>query len=134
MFGLSFLEFAVICGIALLVFGPERLPELAKKLGTITGQLRRQSDALKREFYSAVYNPLQDAEAEVKTVARELKSVPLSADKATPPPPSSPTAHRIVEQNAPQDFFNQFGIPLANSSGQSESKTELPPSKKEIEK
>ncbi len=41
MFDVSFLELSVICIIALLVVGPERLPGLVRDIGRIVRKLRR---------------------------------------------------------------------------------------------
>lgn len=49
MFGLGFTEILLILIVALLVFGPKRLPEVARSLGRITGDLRRTLDELRQE-------------------------------------------------------------------------------------
>lgn len=58
MFGVSFGEIAIIVIVALLVFGPDKLPEMAAQAARLLGQLRRSSDELKREFMRAVEVPL----------------------------------------------------------------------------
>ncbi len=50
MFGLGFTELLVIFVIILIVFGPERLPELAKTMGRTAAQLRRTMDDFKGEM------------------------------------------------------------------------------------
>jgi len=59
MFGISFLELVIIGVVILIVFGPEKLPEMARTLGRMLGELRKSSDALRREFYNSVYKPAQ---------------------------------------------------------------------------
>jgi sec-independent protein translocase protein TatB len=49
MFDLGFQELIVIFIVALLVFGPKKLPELAKNLGKGVGQLRKAMFDLKSE-------------------------------------------------------------------------------------
>ena len=44
MFGLGITEILLILVLALLVLGPEKLPETARQLGKITGQLKRAMD------------------------------------------------------------------------------------------
>ena len=50
MFGLGFTEILVIMIVALLVFGPEKLPEMAKVIGKTLGELRKTADSIKREL------------------------------------------------------------------------------------
>lgn len=50
MFGVSFTELIVIGVVILIVFGPERLPEVARNLGRMLGQLKRSSDEFKKEI------------------------------------------------------------------------------------
>lgn len=47
MFGLSFGEIVIIAVIALLLLGPDRLPEAAKTLGKGLRDIRRATDDLK---------------------------------------------------------------------------------------
>jgi Tat protein translocase TatB subunit len=52
MFGLGFWEILIILVVALLVLGPERLPEVAKTLGRSMAQLRHAADDLRDELSS----------------------------------------------------------------------------------
>lgn len=53
MFGIGFTEILVILVVALLVFGPQRLPELARSLGKSLAEFRRASTDLRHSFYEA---------------------------------------------------------------------------------
>ena len=44
MFGVGFPELVVILAVALIVLGPQRLPEVARMVGRAYGQLRRASE------------------------------------------------------------------------------------------
>ena len=79
MFGISFPELVVICVIALIVFGPEKLPEVLRWVGTVSGQVRKTSEGLRREFYNAVYEPAKD---DLNKARAELSS--LKAEFSTP--------------------------------------------------
>lgn len=49
MFDIGFLELLVILVIALLVIGPERMPELARKIGQFMGKMRRFVNSMKED-------------------------------------------------------------------------------------
>lgn len=49
MFEIGFLELMVILVIALLVIGPERMPEVARKIGGFVGKMRRFVNSVKSE-------------------------------------------------------------------------------------
>jgi TatA/E family protein of Tat protein translocase len=55
MLDIGFQELAVIMVLALLIFGPDKLPELGKRLGRAMREFRRASD----EFRSTVEQNLQ---------------------------------------------------------------------------
>ncbi len=57
MFGLGFTEILVILVVALLVFGPDRLPELARNLGKGLAEFRRASSDLRRSVLEASDEP-----------------------------------------------------------------------------
>ena len=83
MFGISFPELAVVAFIALLVLGPERLPEAMRTLGKWVGMGKKTADSVRREFYNAVYTPAKEIKSSVDLAARELRSVakdPLCPD------------------------------------------------------
>ncbi len=54
MGGLGMMEMMVIMVIALIIFGPRKLPELGKTLGKAMGQFRRASEDFKRTWEQEV--------------------------------------------------------------------------------
>jgi TatA/E family protein of Tat protein translocase len=67
MLGIGFPEMLLIMAIALLVFGPKRLPEIGKSLGKAIREFKRSSDELKERFEEEVRVD------EFKSVRDELK-------------------------------------------------------------
>lgn len=61
---LGFPELLVIFVIALLVFGPRKLPELGRSLGKSLAEFKRATNELKRTW-----------EEEVRTEEQELKKI-----------------------------------------------------------
>jgi TatA/E family protein of Tat protein translocase len=57
VFGIGVQELVVILVIALLVFGPKRLPELARSLGRGLNEFRRASTDLRRTLSEATEEP-----------------------------------------------------------------------------
>jgi Tat protein translocase TatB subunit len=47
---ISPVEFMVVAILALIVFGPQKLPEVARTVGKAISELRRQAEDLKAEF------------------------------------------------------------------------------------
>lgn len=59
---LSFQELAVILLIAVLVFGPKKIPEIARGLGEGIRAMKKASEDIKREIMTPVdeLNPMKD--------------------------------------------------------------------------
>ena len=74
MFGIGLPELLLIMVLALLVLGPERLPEMARMLGRAYAQLRRASE----EFQNTIRQDIATIERQEdvnrnKAVAQELR-------------------------------------------------------------
>jgi|GEM_PF-2025656 len=90
MFGISFPELIVVMVVALIVLGPKRLPEIARTAGRWSGELRKHSDAFRREFYNSVYTPAQEIQERIKNETRSITSIP-------PTPAITPKVESEVE-------------------------------------
>lgn len=85
MFGIGMPELLLILGLALIVLGPKKLPELAKALGKGLAEFRRATDDLKEEFRH-MEREVEDAAA--KSQAEEPNpQEPVAQTTRTEPPP-----------------------------------------------
>jgi sec-independent protein translocase protein TatB len=90
MFGLSFGEIVIIAIVALLLLGPDRLPEAAKTLGKGLREIRRATDDLKDQVEQEIY-------ADPKKPARPALVSPVPAQPVPGPagPPPVATAENV---------------------------------------
>lgn len=74
MFGVGLPELIVIMVLGLLVLGPQRLPEVARTIGRLYGQLRRASEEFQRTIRQdlATLERQEDANRN-KAVADEIR-------------------------------------------------------------
>jgi TatA/E family protein of Tat protein translocase len=73
MFGIGMPELIVIFIVALLVFGPKKLPELGKALGRGLAEFKRATEEIKNEISSEVHE-IEKQAADLKSQAADLKS------------------------------------------------------------
>jgi sec-independent protein translocase protein TatB len=74
VFNLQGGELIIIALLALVVLGPEKLPEAARWFGRMYAQIRRMGDGFTQEFQSAVREPLDDLRSAVSEPVEDLKS------------------------------------------------------------
>lgn len=60
MFNLSGSEIVVILLLALIVLGPEKLPDAIRRFGRIYGELRKMGTGFQSEFRTAFEEPLKE--------------------------------------------------------------------------
>ncbi len=84
MFGLSFSEIVIIAILALVILGPDRLPEAAKTIGKTLKDFKKTTDGLKDQLETEIYQ----AEKSMKKLvdAPEVPPVASAAMSATARP------------------------------------------------
>jgi sec-independent protein translocase protein TatA len=103
MFGIGPLELVAILVVALLIFGPAKLPELARTLGRGMAEFRRASSEL-----------------------RQSLTVPPEETPATPPPPQGP-ADQMASAPIPEvPAIQSPAAPAANDASPREPATTTP--------
>jgi Tat protein translocase TatB subunit len=77
MFNVGAGELLVILLIALIVLGPDKLPDTARKIGNVMGELRRMSSGFQNEMRSAMDEvtrpPLETAKEEPEQATPQSK-------------------------------------------------------------
>ena len=81
-------EILVILLVALIVLGPDRLPEAARKVGQFIGEVRKIGSGFQAEMRDAMRVP--DSTSPSATAAPGAPPGPSSDIEVTPPPPSRP--------------------------------------------
>jgi sec-independent protein translocase protein TatB len=112
MFNLGAGEIAVIMIVALLLLGPDKLPELARGIGKFVREFRRQTDDVRgmveREFYK------MDQEVFSEEQAAQAKRIepPSPAQPAIPPATGSPgsEAGEMTQPEYPSIFPPPEGV------------------------
>lgn len=88
-------ELIIIAVIALIVLGPQRMPEIARKLGQWASELRSAAREITQGLEQEVAElkaPLDDMKAPLKEIEGELRdSDPRKFDWTGPKPVSGPT-------------------------------------------
>src|SRR6201987_3059399 len=79
---LSFPHMIVVFVIVLVVFGPQKLPELARGLGKLMAEFRKAST----DFKSAFENEMRDLERQAAEVERKKRELLAKANAALEAP------------------------------------------------
>lgn len=89
IFGIGLPEMAVIAAIALLVFGPKRLPEMGKTLGRTLKGFQSASQEFEKEFRSALRTEEEETLPPQPPAIAAAQSSALPEEVPTPPAPPS---------------------------------------------
>ncbi len=84
MFGIGFQEMIIILVVVLIVFGPKRLPDLAKSMGKGLAEFKKASDEVRKGIEDAVHEEEQQPPEQQ-------------------PPPSGETGDAALEETLPAD-------------------------------
>ncbi len=122
MFNLQGSELVIILLLALVVLGPEKLPEAMRRLGQFTAQLKKMSSGFQQEFKAAVDEPMREVRktADMLRDSMDFRNLqdgsrdekPKSGDMAAVTPPVTPPATQPVSLPAEPERLPTDDVPF----------------------
>lgn len=100
MGNLGWPEILIILGIALIIFGPRKLPELGKSLGQSLAQFRRASEDFKRTWEEEVEMEKRKLNALVEDTSPIVRDEEIYGAADAAPEPPAEQSEPAVEQSA----------------------------------
>jgi len=107
MFGIGMPEMILILAVALIVFGPKKLPELAKSMGRALGEFKRATSDLKESIQAEtgldeVRKSLRETDQELRKSVSMIGQPAVGEAEAETGSTATP-AGEAASENAPQD-------------------------------
>ena len=104
MGSLGWPEILIILVVALIIFGPRKLPELGKTLGESLAQFRRASEDFKRTWEAEVeYEKTRVETPKLADTTYSYSQESNTAESATTPPPEPPVTAAAVDGSQTDD-------------------------------
>jgi sec-independent protein translocase protein TatA len=98
-------EILVILVIALIVFGPKKLPEVGRQVGAAVRELRKMQDSVKSELDSVI-RPALDEPPPRNETSQELPPLQEPDHTSLPAPPAPPSEPRDPGFEGPSESFS----------------------------
>jgi sec-independent protein translocase protein TatB len=121
MFGIGSVELLIIVLVALVILGPQKLPEVMRTMGKAMAEFKRVSTDVKRTLdteVAAAESEQRDKDKKSKEAKRKQADVSdAGVDMAPPPPKPDPAAEakaepsETTEQSEPSAKPNKGGEP-----------------------
>jgi TatA/E family protein of Tat protein translocase len=122
---LSFPHLVVLFVIALIIFGPQKLPELARMLGKATAEFRKMTN----DFRYALEDEVREIERQTRIREEETAAAVRAAQAPVPAP--SPAPEGAVSRETPAVDVSEPAAPQAESHGETQPESQngagLPP-------
>ena len=116
MFGIGTPELLVILVLALVVVGPERLPEIGRTVGRVLREFRKVQDDVRDMVQTGLGSDLDDVRKELRGTADELRktSRDIASDVkgATDVKPLLPSVHRSRRPRSPSQRLKAAGAAM----------------------
>jgi sec-independent protein translocase protein TatA len=94
------MEILVVGVIALIVFGPQKLPEIARSIGRTASELRRMASEVRDEFEAGVN--LEDRDEAKDEEEKKEEKVQEAQEEEEDPDRPGPAANEAPTSTAPQ--------------------------------
>jgi sec-independent protein translocase protein TatB len=103
VFNLSGSEIIVILLLALVILGPEKLPEAMRKAGRAYSELRKMANSFQSEVRSALDEPMDELRGTADAIrdATNFTDDPKTSGRAKPVATRSPTTARTISDPDP---------------------------------
>ena len=101
MGNLGFSEMLVVAVLALLVFGPERLPELARNAGKLVAKFRSEASRSVEDLKRAA--DIQDLDSELRGISRDVRDLRSSVTGAITGAAAASDGPRAADRPPPTD-------------------------------
>ena len=119
---LSFPHLVVLFVIALIIFGPQKLPELARMLGKATAEFRKMTN----DFRYALEDEVRELERQTR-IREEEAAAAARAAQASVPTPAAVAPEGAVPRETPSEAVSESAAPQAESQPESQNAAGLPP-------
>jgi TatA/E family protein of Tat protein translocase len=117
---LSFTEVAIIFFVALLVFGPRKLPEIGRTLGKGLREFRKASDELKHTWTEQ----MRDAEEPIRDIKKTLQDAKTDVEASVSAEDTEDTEESTSTSTEPQQESTPATITDESPASPEESRPE----------
>jgi Tat protein translocase TatB subunit len=111
VFNLSGSEVIVILLLALVVLGPEKLPEAMRRAGKAYADLKRMSNGFQQEFRSAMDEPLREVRSTADLMRSTIEGAAGTTTPATPVDPAASVEPLAPDLSGPDHPMHRDGPP-----------------------
>src|SRR5579863_4014701 len=118
---LSLPHLVVLFVVALIIFGPQKLPELARMLGKATAEFRKMTN----DFRYALEDEVRELERQTRI--REEESAAAARAAQAPVPLPSPAPEGAVPRETPAVAVPESAAPRAETQPEPQNGASLPP-------